>query len=136
MQCAAPLCGYGTHMLLRAFFVAAGTVSVLFGIAGVVLPMVPATPFLLLATFFYARSSPRFLRWLLEHRWLGPYISNYRERKPLTRRQLVSTLVTLWTSFAISIALVDIAAVRVLLIVIPTGVTIYLLRRNRMRAAE
>lgn len=118
-------------MLLRAFFVAAGTVSVFFGIAGVLLPMVPATPFLLLATFFYARSSPRFLRWLVEHPWLGPYISNYRDRKPLTRGQLVSILGTLWISFAISIALVDIAAVRALLVVIPIGVTIYLLRRNR-----
>jgi uncharacterized membrane protein YbaN (DUF454 family) len=122
------------HMI-RLLFVAAGAVSVGLGVAGILLPMVPATPFLLLATFFFARSSPRFHRWLVEHPWLGAYIANYRSGKPLTRRQLMTILLTLWISFAISFAIVDLVPLRILFVAIPVGVTVYLLYWNRQRIA-
>ena len=121
--------------MIRLLFIAAGVVSVGLGVAGILLPLVPATPFLLLATFFFARSSPRFHHWLVEHPFLGRYIANFRSGKPLTRRQLTTILLTLWVSFAISFAIVQPLPLRILFVAIPTGVTIYLLHWNRRRIA-
>lgn|GEM_PF-3519934 len=67
-------------ILLGFFFVG-------LGIVGIFLPLFPTTPFLLLAAALFARSSPRFYRWLLNNRWLGSYMKNYRgETFPLKQR--------------------------------------------------
>ena len=58
-----------------------GTFFVGLGIIGIFLPLLPTTPFLLLAAACYARSSKRFYNWLLNNKWFGNYIKNYRERK-------------------------------------------------------
>jgi len=57
----------------------AGTVFLILGGVGVVLPLLPTTPFLLLAAVCYARSSERLYRWLLYNRWFGSYIRNWHE---------------------------------------------------------
>ena len=56
------------------------------GIAGIFLPLLPTTPFLLLAAACYVRSSPRLYRWLMNHRWTGEYIRDYREKRGLPLR--------------------------------------------------
>jgi uncharacterized membrane protein YbaN (DUF454 family) len=56
------------------------------GIAGIVLPLVPTTPFLLLAAFAFARSSPRLHDWLLAHPRLGPPINDWRTHRAISRR--------------------------------------------------
>ncbi len=64
--------------------IVAGTICVCLGVAGIFLPLLPTTPFLLLAAVCYAGSSPRFYHWLMNNRWFGRYIKNYREGKGLT----------------------------------------------------
>jgi uncharacterized protein len=54
------------------------------GVVGIPTPMLPTTPFLLLAAYCFARSSPRWHQWLVTHRVLGPYIAAFREKKGLT----------------------------------------------------
>ncbi len=56
-----------------------GTVSLLLGIIGVFLPLLPTTPFLLLTAYCWARGSPGLYRWLLQNRWFGAYIRDWRE---------------------------------------------------------
>ncbi len=56
------------------------------GLVALVVPIVPTTPFLLLAAASYARGSVRFHTWLIEHRWFGPPIRNFREGRGVTRR--------------------------------------------------
>ena len=103
--------------------------SVIAGLIGILLPLVPTTPFLLLAAWCFARSSPRFYRLLLGNRWLGPYIRNYREGRGLTMAAKVSTLVVLWLAIASTVWFIaPMPWARVVLIAIATGVTIYLLR--------
>lgn len=88
-------------MYLTAGFVCCGL-----GVAGALLPLLPATPFLLLSAFFFARSSERWHGWLLRHRHFGPYIAAFRERRGLTltqkRRVAISLtltlLLTVWLS--------------------------------------
>jgi hypothetical protein len=114
---------------LRILLLVVGTMSVIAGLIGILLPLVPTTPFLLLAAWCFARSSPRFYRLLLGNRWLGPYIRNYREGRGLTMAAKVSTLVVLWLAIASTVWFIaPMPWARVVLLTIATGVTIYLLR--------
>jgi uncharacterized membrane protein YbaN (DUF454 family) len=65
-------------MAARYFWLSLGFLAVGFGIVGAILPLVPTTPFLLVAAYAFARSSPRFHAWLLNHRRFGPLIRNWQ----------------------------------------------------------
>lgn len=79
-----------------------GVVCVALGVLGAVLPLLPATPFLLLASACFVRGSERLNRWLLTNKYLGPYITNIKERRGLPLRAKVYTLLLLWPSILIS----------------------------------
>lgn len=80
----------------RKLYLAGGVVAVCLGIAGIALPLLPTTPFLLLAAFLFARSSPAHYDRLLGHRVLGPYVRDWVERRGLTRRAKARALALLW----------------------------------------
>ena len=82
--------------LLQALLVTCGTLFVALGVVGIFLPLVPTTVFLLLAAACYARSSERFHQKLLNHRWLGAYIRNYREGRGMSSREKTVTIGLLW----------------------------------------
>jgi uncharacterized protein len=118
----------------RILFIVLGSLCVALGVIGIFVPLMPTTVFLLLAGFFYARSSPRFYNWLLNHRWLGTYLRNYRDGRGVPMRDKVVTLVVLW----LSIALTTVFFVRtwwiiLLLLVIAAGVTIHLVSLKTYR---
>jgi uncharacterized membrane protein YbaN (DUF454 family) len=89
----------------RPFWLAVGSASLVLAIAGAVLPLLPATPFLLLAGFAFARSSPRLHRWLVTHRAFGPAIENWRRYRGITRRGKIAATITLAATFALSLAM-------------------------------
>jgi len=94
---------------------------------GVFVPLLPTTPFLLLAAFLYARSSERFHTWLLTNRWFGEYIRRYCERRSMTRRHKAFTLGLLWTVIGLSAAfVVSEWWARLLLAAVAVGVTTHL----------
>jgi uncharacterized protein len=86
----------------KAILIFTGTVCVGLGVLGMFLPLMPTTVFLLLAAYCYSRSSDRFYNWLLNNRWCGSYIRNYRSKQGITVRQKVTTLITLWASIGLS----------------------------------
>ena len=75
-----------TTMVTRTLFWIAGAVSLLLGIIGIFLPVLPTTPFVLLAAACWARASPRFHHWLKQHRRFGPIIENWETRRAIPRR--------------------------------------------------
>ncbi|MBM3287822.1 MAG: DUF454 domain-containing protein [Candidatus Eisenbacteria bacterium] len=117
------------HGLPRTLLQAAGTLSVALGVVGIFVPLLPTTPFLLLAAYCYGRSSERFHRWLLENRWFGEYVRDYREGRGLRRREKARALFALWLTIGIGVCFFASAWwLRLLLIGAATGVTIHLLR--------
>ena len=118
--------------LIRLLLISGGTVSVGLAVAGIVLPMLPATPFLLLAAFCYARSSQRFHSWLINHRWFGPYIQSYHSGRGLSHKQIFWTLLPLWISIGLTSWLTRGQwVIHVVLFLCATGVTVYLFSRRR-----
>jgi uncharacterized membrane protein YbaN (DUF454 family) len=115
--------------LKNALFVAAGTICVGLGAIGIVLPILPTTPFLLLAAACYLRGSERMHRWLLNNRWFGGYIKNYREGKGMSARGKIFTLTLLWVTILYSaFFVVDSWIIQMVLFCICLGVTAHLVR--------
>lgn len=73
--------------LKSRLYLGVGFAMVGLGILGIPTPLLPTTPFLLLAAYCFARSSPRWHQWLVKHRVLGVYIAAFRERRGLTAGQ-------------------------------------------------
>ena len=98
------------------------------GILGIFLPLLPTTPFLLLAAACYIRSSERLYNWLMNNRWIGRYIKNYLEGKGVPLKSKVFSISALWITIGYSVFfVVNIFSVRVILILIAIGVTMHLL---------
>ena len=114
--------------LKRRLLVIAGTVFTGVGILGILVPILPTTPFLLLAAACFVRSSQRFYNWLLNNRLLGIYISSYVQGKGMPRRVKVFTVVLLWTTIGLSmwLATQDVV-IRVILVLVAVGVTIHII---------
>jgi uncharacterized protein len=101
---------------------------------GVFLPLLPTTPFLLLAAALYAKSSIRFYRWLLKNRTFGSYIKNYREGRGIPLKTKIMALSLLWITIAFSaFYIINIIRVRVILILIAAGVSVHILSIRTMR---
>jgi uncharacterized protein len=119
------------------FLITCGTLSVVLGVVGIFVPILPTTPFLLLAAFFYARSSPRFLHILLNNRWLGAYIRNYRDGSGIPLRMKVITIVGLWATMGLTITMVVGSPWgRLALAAIAVAVTIHLLTIKTRRESD
>ncbi|HBZ86539.1 MAG TPA: DUF454 domain-containing protein [Candidatus Edwardsbacteria bacterium] len=113
---------------LRIILVIAGTVSVGLGVIGIFLPLLPTTPFLLLAAVCYARSSQRFHDWLMSNRWFGSYIKNYRDRRGIPLKLKILSVSALWITIAFSAwFVIKLMAVRAILFLIAAGVTWHIL---------
>jgi uncharacterized membrane protein YbaN (DUF454 family) len=113
---------------LRILLVIAGTFFVGLGIVGIFVPVLPTTPFLLLAAACYARSSQKFYGWLLNNKLFGSYIRNYLERKGIPLRVKVVTVTLLWITIGSSVAfVVETLVLKLILVIIAIGVSILIL---------
>src|SRR3990170_6722359 len=105
----------------RVLLMAAGTVSLAFAVVGLVLPLIPTTPFLLLAAACYCRSSERLYNWLISNKWFGQYIRNYREGRGIPLKTKILALTVLWVTISVSaLFLVPILIVQLVLIIVAT----------------
>ncbi|MCW5656702.1 MAG: YbaN family protein [Burkholderiaceae bacterium] len=89
----------------RLLWAAAGALALITGVVGVFVPLLPTTPFVLLAAFCFSRGSERCERWLLEHPRFGPMVRDWRARRavPLRAKQIATVMMaaaSLWAAFA------------------------------------
>jgi uncharacterized membrane protein YbaN (DUF454 family) len=124
--------------LRRVLLIVAGVMSVGLGVVGAFVPVLPTTPFLLLAAACFTRSSPRLHQWLLGNRILGEYLRRYRSGEGLPLASKLMTLLVLWAALATS-AFVAVPTrlwwARILLLAVGVGVTIHILRIRTRRSA-
>ncbi len=112
----------------KVLLISTGTFFVGLGVIGIVVPILPTTPFLLVAAALYARSSQRFYNWLLNNRFFGKYIRSYREGKGIPLKIKIFAISLLWITIGLSAFIaVDIIFVRIILLLVATGVTIYII---------
>ena len=118
---------------LRWILICCGWFSILAGVVGIFLPLVPTVPFLLLATICFSRSSKRFHTWLIEHNHLGPLIRDYLNGGGIPLRAKRMAIGMVWISFpASAFIFVQVVWAKILLIAIAAGITLYLLRLPTM----
>lgn len=113
----------------KLFFIIIGSLSLILGITGIFLPVLPTTPFLLLSAALFARSSDRLYLWLINHKIFGEYIRNFREDKAITLQGKIISISTLWLFMLYSIFYIvsEKWYIQVLLGSIALGVSVYIL---------
>jgi uncharacterized membrane protein YbaN (DUF454 family) len=113
---------------VKIVYIVLGSVSLGLGILGVFLPVLPTTPFLLLTATLYLKGSPRLYEWLINHKYLGPYIRNYRENKAIPLCGKIVSVTLLWVTILLSAFLaVHVWWLRIVLICMAIGVTWHIL---------
>lgn len=106
----------------------AGSIFLVFGIVGAVIPLIPTTPFILVAAACYARGSPRMYRWMTTNRYFGKYLKDYREGRGVPLKVKVVSVAFLWAVIGISAAVVtDDIIVRVVLVTVAVLVSVHVL---------
>ena len=116
------------NILTRGVLISIGTLSVGIGIIGVFLPVLPTTPFLLLAAACYAKSSDRFYNHLLNNKIFGSYIKNYREGKGISLKAKVISISFLALTIPYSVVFVASNLLyKIILALIFAGVTLHIL---------
>lgn len=111
----------------KIMLVVAGSTALALAVIGLIVPVLPTIPFLLLAGFCYYRSSKRLHAWLIGHKVFGKYIDNYLTYKGITRKARITSLLLLWIGLSLSAYFVPHLSVRLLLLAVGIGVTTHLL---------
>ncbi|MDG6223713.1 MAG: YbaN family protein [Candidatus Bathyarchaeota archaeon] len=110
------------------FFVA-GTITLVIGAIGIVLPILPTTPFLLLSLACYLRSSERMSQWMLNNKYFGKYIRNYKDGKGIPLKTKLFAITVLWITITLSaVVFVPILVVQIILFIVATAVTVHLVK--------
>jgi uncharacterized protein len=111
-----------------------GIVSLLLGIVGIFIPLLPTTPFLLLSAACFSRSSEKMYSWLMNHPWFGKYIREFQENKSIPLPTKVISVGMLWITIFLSVIFVTKSIhIRVLLITIAVLVSVHILRYRTSR---
>jgi uncharacterized membrane protein YbaN (DUF454 family) len=124
--------GEGTLLetVKKAILIVAGTICVALGVVGIFIPLLPTTPFLLLAAICYAGSSKKLHHWLHYNRLFGSYIRNYREGRGLTATAKLLSVGSLWITIGFSaIVFVPVLIAQLALIAIAVIVSAHILTR-------
>jgi uncharacterized protein len=112
----------------RWLLIGIGTASIIIGLIGIIMPVLPTTPFLLLAAICYMHSSPRLYQSLLGNRLIGSFIRNYLEGRGMSIKAKIWTISLLWIALGCSaVFATDSLIIRIILLAVLIGVTIHIL---------
>ncbi len=112
----------------KVIYISCGSISLGLGVLGIFLPLLPTTPFLLLSAACYIRGSKKLYQWLINHKYFGPLIKNYREQKGIELKTKIILISLLWVTISLSAYKIRHIHVCILLFIVAAGVTIHLTR--------
>ena len=117
----------------KILFIILGSISLILGTVGIVLPVIPTTPFILLSGYFYIRSSNKLYLWLLNNRVLGKYIYNYVNYKAVPVKTKIYAVLMIWITIPITVILLNNMITYIVIPIIAIIVTIVILRLNTLK---
>ncbi len=120
--------------MIKSLYIGIGTFSLGIGIIGIVVPLLPTTPFLLLSAACYAKGSERMYHWFINIKWIGNAIKNYHEGKGISIKGKIISITFLWTTITVSMMIMwPNIPVQLVLIIIATGVTYHIISLKTMK---
>jgi hypothetical protein len=120
--------------MIKSLYIGIGTFSLGIGIIGIVVPLLPTTPFLLLSAACYAKGSERMYHWFINIKWIGNAIKNYHEGKGISIKGKIISITFLWTTITVSMMIMwPNILVQLVLIIIATGVTYHIISLKTMK---
>ncbi|MGB9754557.1 MAG: DUF454 domain-containing protein [Roseiflexus castenholzii] len=130
-----PMSSASSHRLLRPLLLVGGTLFLVLGVLGAFLPVLPATPFFLLAAALFFRSSPRLYRWMIGHPLISPHLQRFQQERAMTMRAKATVLGLAWVMLlSAAIFLVDSLFMRMVLIGLAIIKTIVIVRLKTSRS--
>lgn len=121
------------HKTLVSFL---GTIFLICGVIGIFLPLLPTTPFLLLAAACYVKASPRLYRRLMANKYLGSYIENYRAGRGIPAKAKLLSISVLWATISISAFRIDSPHIRIFLLIVAISVTVHIITRKTLSKSK
>jgi len=112
----------------RLLLLSLGWLAIALGTLGIVLPLLPTTPFMLLAAWCFARSSPRFHHWLMWRSPFGRYLRHWQQHRAMPPGAKGRAIALIAISFALSLYLVKVLWVRVMLLILLLTLLFFLWR--------
>ncbi|MDR3133092.1 MAG: YbaN family protein [Prevotellaceae bacterium] len=120
----------------KALWFSGGMGSVALGVLGMFLPLLPTVPFLLLATFCFAKSSPKWKEKILRHPFIGKPLREWLQYKGIRRKGKICSLLFLWASILTSVYFVALLWLRIVLLVVAAAVTLHILSFKTIKDDE
>ena len=117
------------HQIVRSLWLTGGLLSLVAGIIGIVLPLLPTTPFLLLAAFCFARGSQRLHDWLVNHPRLGPPIRDWQAHGAISRRAKQMAMIAIVLVLAASVVFGAPTYIIIIQLVVLSAVSLFILTR-------
>ena len=119
---------------MKILYTIVGTTSLILGIIGIFLPLLPTTPFLLLTAAMYFRSSLRWYHWLIQQKYLGSYIRNFREHKAIPLHAKIISVSLIWITLSYgAIWTLPYIWARILFLIIAIGTTWHILSYKTLK---
>jgi len=114
--------------LKKKLFIVIGTTSLVIGSIGIVIPILPTTPFMILTTICYMKGSNRLYHWIIRNRLFGKFLENYLQRKGISIRSKMISIIFLWITIAFSsFIFVNNVFVQYILLIVLLAVTVHIL---------
>ena len=120
--------------MIKALLIILGCLSLVLGIIGIFLPILPTTPFLLLSAALFFRSSNQLYEWLINQKYLGTYIRNFREHRAIPLRAKIISVSMVWiTLLYCAIATTEVIGLRIFFIILATAITWHILSYKTLK---
>lgn len=122
------------NIWLKRLLIFLGFLTLVLGVLGVFLPLLPTTPFLLLSAYFFSKSSEKFYNLLLTNKYIGKYITGFRAGNGITLGTKITSLVAMWVAVCSSVIwFISFFPAKIILLVIASSVTYYLLSLKTLK---